>query len=82
MKKSSLEAIQPKTTKHFTRLIERKKNTKIEEDKPLYKLKMFKNVESRVRDDLKKFKTFTGKDNLDHLIDKVENELKAIDNNN
>ena len=41
---------------------------------------MFKDVDSKVKSDLKKFKTYTEKDNLDNLIEKVENELKVMEN--
>jgi hypothetical protein len=43
---------------------------------------MFQGVDSKVRENLKNFKTYTAKkDNLDCLIEKVENELKELDQN-
>ncbi len=58
----------------------------VKEEKPLYKLKMFKDVESKVTANLKTFKTYTEKkDNLDRLIENVEDELKGLyqgNNNN
>jgi hypothetical protein len=43
---------------------------------------MFQGVDSKVKENLKNFKTFTAKkDNLDSLIEKVENELKDMDQN-
>lgn len=51
--------------------------------KPLYKLPMFKDVDSRVKQDLKKFKTYNPKqDNLDKLIEKVEMELNEMGQRN
>jgi hypothetical protein len=44
---------------------------------------MFKDVDSKVKENLKSFKTFTPKrDNIDNLIAKVENELRSIDGEN
>jgi hypothetical protein len=48
----------------------------------MYKLKMFQDVDSKVKNNLKTFKTYTEKkDNLDHLIEKVESELKTLGDN-
>ena len=55
------------------------------EQKPLYKLKMFQNVGSRVAESIKQFKTFKQyrlkkpvEDNngIDTIINKVQNEIK------
>lgn len=74
--------MKPKTTKHLETLLQKKKTTKLKEDKPLYKLKMFQGVDSKVKENLKTFKTYTAKkDNLDCLIEKVENELKESAHN-
>lgn len=44
---------------------------------------MFKDVDSKVKANLKTFKTYTEKnENLDRLIQSVEDELKAIENQN
>lgn len=57
-----------------------KKKSKNVEEKPLYKLKMFKDVDSKVKENLTKFKTYTAKkDNIDNLIEKVEHELRELD---
>lgn len=51
-----------------------------EEEKPMYKLKMFQDVGSKVQENLKGFKTYAQKkDNMDNLIEKVENELKVME---
>lgn len=75
----------PKVTKHFEKLIKKKETIKNEDSKPLYKMKMFNNVGSRVVEGLNNFKTYPNKgvrkDNLDHLIEKVENELNQISEN-
>ena len=42
---------------------------------------MFNNVGSKVVEGIKKFKTADGKDNLDNLNKKVENELTDLNNN-
>ncbi len=49
-------------------------------------MKMFKNVESKVTENLKKFKSFTkvrnnNSENLDNLIKKLNNELNGNNNN-
>lgn len=43
---------------------------------------MFNKVGSKVVENIKKFKTADGRDNLDNLIMKVENELSDLNNNN
>lgn len=74
--------MKPKTTKHFDAKLNTKKEIKSSEQKPLYKLKMFQGVDSKVKENLKNFKTYTSKkDNLDCLIEKVENELRDMDQN-
>ena len=50
------------------------------EEKPMYKMKMFQDVGSKVKENLKGFKTYVEKsDNIDDLIEKVQNELKVIE---
>ena len=40
---------------------------------------MFSDVDSKVKQGLSNFKTYTApKDNIDNLIEKVENELKEL----
>ena len=80
--KSKVEKIQPKSTKQYNKLLEKKKISGLKEEKTIYKLKMFQDVESKVKNNLKTFKTYTEKkDNLDHLIEKVESELKTLGDN-
>ena len=80
--KSKVEKIQPKSTKQYNKLLEKKKISGLKEEKTVYKLKMFQDVESKVKNNLKTFKTYTEKkDNLDHLIEKVESELKTLGDN-
>ena len=74
-----VEKLVPKSTKFHEKFIQSKKNAKEKENKPLYKMKMFNNVGSKVVENIKKFKTAEGgKDNLDNLISKVENELSDL----
>ena len=75
-----VEKLVPKSTKFHEKFIQSKKNAKEKEDKPLYKMRMFNNVGSKVVENIKKFKTAEGKDNLDNLIMKVENELTDLNN--
>ena len=59
-------------------------NSEQKEEKPLYKLKMFQNVGSRVAESIKQFKTYKQyklkkpvEDNgIDKIINKVQNEIK------
>ena len=55
------------------------------DEKPLYKLKMFQNVGSKVAEGIKKFKTFkqykikkpeNENNGLDNIINKVQDEIK------
>lgn len=69
----------PKTTTHFRRMMETRKLNEQYEEKPLYKLKMFKNVGSKVTEGIKNFKTYHPKGNggLDNIIKKVQEEIQA-----
>ncbi len=54
------------------------------DEKTVYKMKMFENVQSKVKNNLTTFKTYNPKvvkerDNLDKLIEKVEKEIEEID---
>ncbi len=76
---TKVEKLKPKSTKHLTKILDARKKTKEKEEKPLYKMKMFKDVGSKVTSNLKNFKTYSNKkDNLDNLIEKVENELQEM----
>lgn len=78
----NVEKLVPKSTKFHDKFMESRKNLKEKEDKPLYKMKMFNNVGSKVVENIKKFKTAEGgKDNLDNLIAKVEGELHDLNDN-
>ncbi len=71
----------PKETKSYE-IRKQRVRQKGEEEKPLYKMKMFNNVDSKVKQGLNNFKTYTApKDNIDKLIAKVENELIDLNNN-
>ncbi len=57
---------------------------KMVEEKALYKMKMFDNVGSKVKNNLTTFKTYNPKvvrekDNLDKLIEKVERDIEDLD---
>ena len=82
-------------TRYYLQKIDKKKNEKvlkeIEKTREPYKIKKFLNVESKLKENLKNFKTYLpnilnnkkslSNDNLDYLINKVENEIKNIDKN-
>jgi len=75
----------PAITKHFAKLLDKKKNIKVVDEKKMYKMKMFDNVTSKVKNNLTNFKTYNPnvvreRDNLDKLIEKVEREIDDIDN--
>lgn len=80
-----MEKLIPKSTKFHERFLESKQKTNVPQEKPLYKMKMFKIVGSKVKENLKKFKSSQinpagNQNNLDNLIAKVENELKELNN--
>ena len=60
------------------------------DEKPLYKLKMFQSVGSKIAENIKQFKTYhpykkkekTNNDGIDHLINKVQEEIKQKENIN
>ena len=59
------------------------------DDKPLYKLKMFQDVGSKVAEDIKQFKTYhpykkkkKNEDGVDYLINKVQGEIQQNQNQN
>ena len=58
-------------------------------DKPLYKLKMFQDVGSKVAEEIKLFKTYhpykkkkKNEDGVDYLINKVQGEIQQNQNQN
>jgi len=61
----------------------KKQNLKVVDEKILYKMKMFDNVDSKVKKNLTNFKTYDPnvvpqKDNIDRLIEKVEREIEQM----
>lgn len=79
--KTRIEKLQPKTTKHFDKMEEKRRNRKAEEEKPLYKMRMFRDANSKVKEGIKNFKSSQSRDHLDSLINKVENELIELEGN-
>ena len=71
----------PRTTPHFMKLLQARKYNLYAEEKPLYKMRMFKNVPSKVSEGIRQFKTFYPKGNggIDKMIDKVQEELKVAE---
>lgn len=80
-----VEKLVPKSTRFHDKFLETKKNSMIKTEKPLYKMRMFNNVGSKVVDGIKSFKTYEQKENkdsnLDNLIAQVENELIDMNTN-
>ena len=78
--KQLVNRLGPKTTPHFNKMMQTRRMQENYEEKPLYKMRMFKDVGSKVAEGVKMFKTYhpmRRKDNLDHLIEKVENDIKV-----
>jgi hypothetical protein len=73
----------PKETKHFQTLKERVRHVE-DDNKRLYKMKMFNGVESKVAAGVKNFKTYNGSffkntnGGLDSLISKLEADIKEL----
>jgi hypothetical protein len=80
----------PKMTKNFLeKLEEKKEKEQNSKNIKIFKMKKFLKVESKLKENLKNFKTFmpsvnnkkgNGQDNINNLINLVEEEIKAIDN--
>ncbi len=83
--KINIEKLAPKSTKFHEKFLESKRKTNEKIEKPLFKMKMFEGVESKVKENLKKFKKNPinpgrSYNNLDNLIAKIENELQELNN--
>jgi hypothetical protein len=77
--KQAFNKLAAKTTSHFDKLLQTRKMACNVEEKPLYKMKMFKDIPSKVAEGVKNFKTYKPmkqKDNIDHLIEKVEKDIQ------
>lgn len=81
---SRKERLLPKSTKHYDKRLDFMKTMRDQSNnhKEMYKIKRYLNVDSKVRQSLNNFKTYVskGKGNLDVLINKVENEIRELDN--
>ena len=80
MQVQSRSRLVPRKTNHYKKLIETRKSLEArKEEKPLYKLAMFKNVGSKVAEGIRSFKTYQHKDDagLNNIINKVQEEIKA-----
>lgn len=71
----------PRTTPHFMKLLQARKMNQNIEEKPLYKMRMFKRVPSKVAEGIRQFKTFypRGNGGIDKMINKVQEELKVAE---
>lgn len=93
VERESVPKYSPRTTNNFLQKLERKKREKSQkeanEKKELYKIKKFLHVESKLKEGLKGFKTYlpnifnhkkgAASESLDGLINKVEEEIRALD---
>lgn len=79
--RSKIEKIVPRITRHYEKLLEHNKILKNENEneKQLFKIKKYLNINSKVKENLRNFKTFYQHDNLDKLISKVEREINDLD---
>lgn len=87
--KSKVKKLVIKKTPHFKKMLELKKPGQNGEaqEKPLYKLKMFQNVGSKVTEGIKQFKTYKNKNtklikqegetDLDNIVQQVQEEIKS-----
>ena len=74
------------------KMMESKKNIQQKEERPLYKMKMFSDVGSKVIVGIKNFRTYDGQGHqktesspanevhIDTMIENIENELKELAN--
>ncbi|MCQ2818712.1 MAG: DUF4483 domain-containing protein [archaeon] len=66
--KSQVKKLVIKKTPHFKKLQEMRKSVaaahETQEEKPLYKLRMFQDVPSKIKEQIKQFKTYKRKNNL------------------
>jgi hypothetical protein len=72
----------PKETKNFQKKMEKVRQVE-DNNKPMYKMKMFSGAESKVNTQVKGFKTYDKKyfknaGDLDNLISKVESDIKEF----
>ena len=78
--KQKMFHLTPRTTNHFNKLYELSRTRMNYDNQPepeLYKMRMFKDVGSKVAEGIKQFKTYHPykKNNLDSMIEKVQGEL-------
>ena len=84
---------EPKSTDHLDRLMKSRRTIQQKEEKPVFKMRMFSDVGSKVVVGIKNFKTYGDKNHkktesspgglveesqLDNMIEKIENELKEL----
>lgn len=78
--KNIVKRLITRTTPHYLKMKERRKDKGHEETKPLYKLKMFQDVGSKVAEGIKAFKTYKPaktEGGLNNIIEKVQEEIKV-----
>lgn len=81
---------EPKSTNHLDKLMQSRRTIHKKEEKPLFKMRMFNDVGSKVVVGIKNFKTYDEKSpktenthpgdeaQIDNMIEKIENELKEL----
>ena len=92
--KNVVKRLITRVTPHYIQMKERKKRQETVEEKPLYKLRMFQDVGSKVTEGIKAFKTYKPfktesnvkenkkeDDGLNNIIEKVQGEIKEQEAN-
>ena len=92
--KNVVKRLITRVTPHYIQMKERKKMHETVEEKPLYKLRMFQDVGSKVTEGIKAFKTYKPfktesnvqenkkeDDGLNNIIEKVQGEIKEQEAN-
>ena len=74
----------PRVTRHFNQMMQTRHQKQFITEKPLYKMKMFQSVKSRVAEDVKNFKKFEGENSKFNYKPKRNLKINTnhINNNN
>lgn len=88
--KAKVKKLLIKKTPHFKKMLELRRSCSpdcVAEEKPLYKLKMFQNVGSKVAEGIRQFKTYNNRNNnlikkegetdLGNIVQQVQEEIKT-----
>ena len=76
--KQAFNKLAAKTTSHFDKLLQTRKMACNVEEKPLYKMKMFKDIPSKVAEGVKNFKTYKPMKQKDNIKDMNKRKGKNV----